>query len=69
VDPPTTRALLGVRLYTYRRVATNLTAWLRAAALRRRDAFALELALHSALGQFWGELKAARRRHHSPGTS
>jgi glycosyltransferase involved in cell wall biosynthesis len=59
---PLGRALLGVRLYTYRRVAWNLTAWLKAASLRRRDAFARELALHSALGQLWGELKAARRR-------
>lgn len=69
VSPPTTRALLGVRFYTYRRVAWNLTAWLRAAGLRRRDAFARELALHSALGQLWGELKAARRRQQSAGKS
>lgn len=69
VNPPTRRALLGVRFYTYRRVGWNLGAWLWATMLRRRDAFARELALHSALGQLWGELKAARRRHHSAGSS
>jgi len=52
-----------VRWYTYRRVAWNFSAWICAAGLRRRDAFARELALHSALGQFWGELKAGWRRH------
>ena len=65
VSPPTRRSLLGVRFYTYRRVGRNLVAWLWAAILRRRDTFARELAFHSALGQFWGELKSARRRQHS----
>lgn len=62
VAPPVRRAMLRVRWYTYRRVAWNFGAWLCAAGLRRRDAFARELALHSALGQFWGEFKAAWRR-------
>lgn len=62
VAPPARRALLRVRWYTYRRVAWNFGAWLCAAGLRRRDAFARELALHSALGQFWGELRAGWRR-------
>jgi hypothetical protein len=54
---------LALVSYTYRRVARNFTAWLKAASLRRRDAFAPERALHSALGQLWGELKAVRRRN------
>jgi glycosyltransferase involved in cell wall biosynthesis len=62
---PAARSLLGVRLYTYRRVGRNLGAWLGAAVRRRRDMFARELELQSALGQFWGELKAARRRGRS----
>ena len=63
IGVPTGRAFLGVRLYTYRRLGRNLRRWLGAVLRRRRDAFARELELQSALGQLWGELKAARRRN------
>jgi glucosyl-dolichyl phosphate glucuronosyltransferase len=63
MGPPEGRALLGVRSYTYRRLARNLTTWLLAAVRFRRDVFERELELRSALGQLWGELKAARRRN------
>ncbi len=64
VSPPRGRAFLGVRWYTYRRVARNFAVWAAAAGRRRRDAFARELDLQSALGQLWGELKAARGHRH-----
>jgi glucosyl-dolichyl phosphate glucuronosyltransferase len=62
LDRSSGRTLLGVRLYSYKRLARSLGSWLAAACRRRSDTFERELELQSAMGQLWGEFLATRSR-------